>query len=251
MQENDSATDLSFAQMANFSHELRSPIHGILGACQFLQDTIKDNDYQSALLQSMVVSSNTLLDTLNVVLDYTKFKYTTDTVVQPMFATADCDLALLIEDACETVVAGHFFDNLPGTPGGEPYGEHHEPGSADQKEDSGTTQDVKVVLKLAPRPSWAVQTSPGALSRIMLNIVGNALKYTRKGNILISLEPRDNADSTHITVCVQIKDTGIGMSENFRKSHLFAPFHQENRFASGVGLGMSVVGTFTLDQMRR
>lgn len=255
--DNDSVTDLNFAQMANFSHELRSPIHGILGAAQFLQDTISDNDYQSALLQSMVVSSNTLLDTLNVVLDYTKFQYTTDELkhpriregpeaaspaaVQPMFATADCDLALLIEDACETVVAGHFFDNLPGTPGGEAFEQHHRPGSADQRKDSGTTQDVKVVLRLAPRPSWAIQTSPGAISRIMMNIIGNSLKYTQKGNITISLEPRDEADGTHVTVCLRIQDTGIGMSENFRRSHLFAPFRQENRFAPGVGLGMSVV----------
>lgn len=54
--------------MSNFSRELSSPIHGILGSAQFLQDTISDN-YQNSLLKTIVVSSNTLLDTLNVVLD--------------------------------------------------------------------------------------------------------------------------------------------------------------------------------------
>lgn len=50
--------------MSNFSHELRTPINGILGSAQFLQDTVSD-DYQNELLQSIVVSSNTLLDTVN------------------------------------------------------------------------------------------------------------------------------------------------------------------------------------------
>jgi hypothetical protein len=58
--------------MSNFSHELRTPINGILGSAQFLQDTVSD-DYQNELLQSIVVSSNTLLDTaslLSLVLTY-------------------------------------------------------------------------------------------------------------------------------------------------------------------------------------
>jgi nitrogen-specific signal transduction histidine kinase len=50
--------------VSNFSHELRTPINGILGSAQFLQDTISD-DYQNELLQSIVVSSNTLLDTVS------------------------------------------------------------------------------------------------------------------------------------------------------------------------------------------
>jgi hypothetical protein len=51
--------------MSNFSHELRTPINGILGSAQFLQDTVSD-DYQNELLQSIVVSSNTLLDTVSL-----------------------------------------------------------------------------------------------------------------------------------------------------------------------------------------
>jgi signal transduction histidine kinase len=50
--------------VSNFSHELRTPINGILGSAQFLQDTVSD-DYQNELLQSIVVSSNTLLDTVS------------------------------------------------------------------------------------------------------------------------------------------------------------------------------------------
>lgn len=79
-------------------------------------------------------------------------------VVQPMFATADCDLALLIENACETLVADHFFDNFPENPDGEQHGDQHKSGSASRSNERGTTQDAKVILDLAPRPSWAIET---------------------------------------------------------------------------------------------
>lgn len=243
--------------MSNFSHELRSPIHGILGAAQFLQDTMT-NDHQNALLQSIVVSSNTLLDTMNVVLDYNKFENAAAEIqqprvhehattsapapVQPFFVRADVDLALLVEDATETIVAGHFFDNLPGDASPEDADERPQNSyRARQGIDKGTTQDVKVILQLAARPSWSVRTSPGALSRIVMNLVGNALKFTSTGTITIELEPKDIADQSKIHVRLRVEDTGVGMSAHFRKNHLFAPYRQENQFAPGVGLGMSVL----------
>lgn len=237
--------------IANFSHELRSPIHGILGSAQFLRDTII-NDYQAALLEAIAVSSNTLLDTLNVVLDYTKFqqrvhKRTSQTIHElsgpvtpapdePVFATSDCDLALLVEDACETMVAGHFFDNLAGPA----ENEEEKNSQLSNRDKRGTTQDVKVILRLLPRPSWNVRTSPGSLSRIMINTVGNALKFTQTGNIIVSLLPNEE-DEESINVRIQVRDTGIGMSKNFAKNQLFTPYHQENRFSPGVGLGLTVV----------
>jgi signal transduction histidine kinase len=143
---------------------------------------------------------------LNVVLDYNKFENANLQVqnprvrenastafpapAQPFFVQADVDLALLVEDATETVVAGHFFDNLPGIA----YYDDDDNASrnsyrAGQGRDRGTTQDVKVILQLSARPSWSVKTSPGAISRIVMNIVGNALKFTSTGNICIDLAP--------------------------------------------------------------
>lgn len=163
--------------------------------------------------------------------------------VQPFYVQADVDLALLIEDATETVVAGHFFDNLPGTTDPEDDEERPKGSSyrARQGVDRGTTQDVKVILQLSARPSWSVRTSPGAVSRIIMNLVGNALKFTSTGNITVELEPQDDFDSSKIHVRLRVEDTGIGMTEYFRKHHLFAPYRQENQFAPGVGLGMSVL----------
>jgi hypothetical protein len=74
-----------------------------------------------------------------------------------------------------------------------------------------------------------------------MNIVGNALKFTSTGNICIDLEPTDDVDLSKIHVRLRVEDTGVGMTPHFRKKHLFAPYRQENQFAPGVGLGMSVL----------
>jgi len=195
---------------------------------------------------------------LNVVLDFNKFEHTTLEVqnprvhedastafpapAQPFFVQADVDLALLVEDATETVVAGHFFDNLPGnTDWADDENIPQNSYRAGQGRDRGTTQDVKVILQLSARPSWSVRTSPGAISRIVMNLVGNALKFTSTGNICIDLEPTDDADPSKVHVRLRVEDTGVGMTPHFRKNHLFAPYRQENQFAPGVGLGMSVL----------
>jgi hypothetical protein len=162
--------------------------------------------------------------------------------VQPLYVEADVDLALLVEDATETVVAGHFFDNLP--PDTEASGVTDRSYSnylARQGADRGTTQDVKVILQLSARPSWSVKTSPGAISRVIMNLVGNALKFTPTGNVVVELEPKTDKDASKINVRLRVQDSGIGMTESFVKHHLFAPYRQGNPFSPGVGLGMSVL----------
>ena len=162
--------------------------------------------------------------------------------VQPFYVEADVDLALLVEDATETVVAGHFFDNLP--PDTENAGvvdRSCDDYSSRQGMDRGTTQDVKVILQLSARPSWNVKTSPGALSRVIMNLVGNALKFTETGNIIVELAPKADRDASKIDVRLRVEDSGIGMTEHFVRHHLFAPYRQGNSFSPGVGLGMSVL----------
>jgi hypothetical protein len=149
---------------------------------------------------------------------------------------------LLVEDATETVVAGHFFDNLPpDTDNTEAVHRSYDRYRARQGIDRGTTQDVKVILQLSARPSWSVKTPPGAISRVIMNLVGNALKFTQTGNIVVELEPKSSKDASKISVRLRVEDSGIGMTEHFVRHHLFAPYRQGNSFSPGVGLGMSVL----------
>ncbi|KAI7477837.1 hypothetical protein KC351_g8628 [Hortaea werneckii] len=243
--------------LSKFSHELRSPIHGILGSAQFLQDTVS-TDYQSSLLESIVISSNLLLDTINRVLEHKQLhvKQTpadetgsldeTPSALfepdQPLSGTADADISLLIENAVDTMVAGHFFDSLPDIvdAGETELRRSISPGKRGGI-DRGSTEDVKVVLQLAARPSWSVKVQRGAITRIIMNLVSNSLKFTRTGVIEIALEPRSQSADSAIHVRLRVEDTGIGMSEAFRRDRLFTPFEQESDFAPGVGLGMSVM----------
>lgn len=240
--------------LSNFSHELRSPIHGVMGAAQFMQDT-RLSSYQSGLVESIFTCSNTLLDTLNLVLDHTKLgrvsreKHTHNDMqsssdpksqkLDSVFVSEPTDLALLVEEVTESVVAGHFFENSTQAT--------IEEESEDDKEFrsptvSASSHDVKVILALADHKNWSVQTQPGAIKRLLMNLVGNALKYTPSGSITITLEHAHEvaADASTLDFRIQVEDTGVGMSEEFQQDSLFVPFRQENRFDPGVGLGLSI-----------
>jgi CheY-like chemotaxis protein len=116
---------------------------------------------------------------------------------------------------------------------------------------SSANEDVIVVCNISYEENWCYYTEPGALRRIAVNIVGNALKYTKSGSITISLtatEPLEefhkvNEDGEDVRMLnLTVEDTGKGMSKSFLKDHLFVPFTQEDSTSShGVGLGMSIV----------
>jgi CheY-like chemotaxis protein len=81
----------------------------------------------------------------------------------------------------------------------------------------------------------------GAWKRIVMNIFSNALKYTKAGHINIALSILEKVDDGPRHVSLSVTDTGIGMSREFLKYHLFTPFMQENDLTPGTGLGLSIV----------
>ncbi|RMY89625.1 hypothetical protein D0864_06408 [Hortaea werneckii] len=239
--------------LSGFSHELRNPIHGILGSAQFLQDTVS-SDYQNIHFGL----SSLLLDTLNLVLEHNQLHLakisanqateledrssSTFTPAKPVGDIVDADLALLVERTADTVVAGHFFDSLPDI-ADSPETElsrsrsRHKRGGIDR----GSTQNVRVVLMLDARPNWSVKVQPGVFSRILMNLVSNALKFTHSGVVEVALEHRSALGESPMNLRLRVSDTGIGMSQLFQRDNLFAPFRQENQFAPGIGLGMNVL----------
>lgn len=137
------------------------------------------------------------------------------------------NLALLIEELTGVLEAGQSYDK------------------------SAAQRSVTVINEVDYEENWNYFTEPGALRRISLNIIGNALKYTHKGSVTIKLnafnidvgdiETRGDRVQQQMTA-LNIKDTGKGMSKDFMDNHLFVPFTQEDTNSSnGVGLGMSIV----------
>jgi len=238
--------------IASISHELRSPLHGILGSVEFLRDTVS-SAYQESLVSSIETCGKTLLDTIDHVLDYAKInklrsagskrkqraegrykRLPADNSI--LGVTADFDLAQLVEEVCDTVCAGHTFRKSQNANGGAIY---------DQAENNITNArdgrgGVTVSLIVEPLVSWTVRSQPGALRRIVMNLLGNALKYTDSGFIAIVME-QSNRSQNSIDLTLAVEDSGRGMSSDFQRTKLFSPFSQEDPFSSGTGLGLSIV----------
>ena len=108
-------------------------------------------------------------------------------------------------------------------------------------------KQVKIHLDIDPNiDSWAFHAQSGALRRIIMNLFGNALKYTSYGNILVSLTLErfpsgKRKKSRRRTAIISVSDSGRGITSDYLKNRLFTPFAQENQLSSGVGLGLSLV----------
>jgi signal transduction histidine kinase len=96
-------------------------------------------------------------------------------------------------------------------------------------------------------PGWTFWTQPGAFRRIVMNLFGNALKYTKHGWINVSLrvmcdrtETLPNGEKSYLVKLV-VHDTGQGMSPEYLRTKIFTPFAQENARSAGTGLGLSIV----------
>lgn len=251
--------------IASISHELRSPLHGILGSVEFLRDTVA-NSYQESLVSSIETCGKTLLDTIDHVLDYAKINKLRDATSKRkqrgegrskrlpadnsiLGVTADFDLAQLVEEVCDTVCTGHTFRKTNNISRSALYDQAENvvanaartPGSDGIiLEGRDTHGSVAVSLIVEPRSSWVVRSQPGALRRIVMNLLGNALKYTESGYIAIDMvQAHSSPHSVNLSLSVQ--DSGRGMSIDYQKSKLFSPFSQEDPFSSGTGLGLSIV----------
>jgi signal transduction histidine kinase/CheY-like chemotaxis protein len=250
--------------IGSVSHELRSPLHGILASCEFLTDT-DTSTFQQSLIDTADSCARTLLDTINMVLDYSKINAfernarkvrkrsgDMDTSLaatgQPqMNIFGNVDLAQITEEVVEGVATGQVFkDSLTGVDAID------FDGGALRHTFSGR-KDVEIILDISPRANpkdWIFVTQPGAFRRIIMNIFGNALKYTRTGYIRVKLKaqttrrsaPEGGQEETQATlVQLTITDTGQGMSPQFMRTKLYTPFAQENSIAPGTGLGLSLV----------
>ena len=252
--------------LANISHELRSPLHGILGSIEFLHDTAMD-DFQSSMVISVETCGKTLLDTVNHVLDYAKIhslskahrrakanKPGVDQSSRPETSlTEDFDMAIIVEEAVEAVYAGQVFRTANGnslegesevqTAASRAMQQRHERRANISKGSAQQKSPVRLTLNIDDHTNWKVRSQPGAVRRIVMNILGNSLKYTSKGSINVALEidRSRSRGSSNLHMTLKISDTGQGMSDDFMKNHAFTAFSQENSLATGTGLGLSIV----------
>lgn len=251
--------------IASISHDLRSPLHGMLGSLEFLSETIT-SAYQTSLIGAIETCGKTLLDTIDHLLDYAKInnlnrasshlgsprgrKTWKDprSVAEPLSTTFD--LALLLEEVVEAVFAGQTFRRI-NLRYHDSVDDATEQIKAISMDDTTPTEEqihagsvkfsgkVFLILHIQKSVSWYLQGQTGGLRRVIMNVVGNAIKYCKKGYIDVSLKSKQITPS-EVEIEFSVKDTGIGMSQTFLTNHLFKAFSQEDSFTPGTGLGLSI-----------
>lgn len=257
--------------ISSISHELRSPLHGILASVELLQETPIDL-FQHGMIDTIERCGRTLLDTIQHVLDFAKIntytrsrsgraKKTGSGSLPPLLGTPsrsiDTDLSLLTEDVVDSVFAGHEFQGK--TSLAEMDAAAKFPSESFSRRNSvigtegytsqnqyGLKKDrIDVVVDIGYRSNWIFNIQSGAVRRIVMNLLGNALKYTNGGWVRVSLQAEDiektPSQPAQSVVTVSVSDTGRGMSQEYLQGGLFTPFTQEDPMNPGIGLGLSIV----------
>ncbi|KAK0100382.1 hypothetical protein ONS96_007662 [Cadophora gregata f. sp. sojae] len=226
--------------ISSISHEFRSPLHGILASAEFLRES-EPNGTQLEFISTIQNCGGTLLDTINHVLDYSKInsfeksKSQQGTISNELYQMTN--LALLCEDIVNGMIAAKEYR---GTGDASLPGSNGTTSQFGRSVAAGPQKQLEIILDIEHR-DWEYNVQPGALRRVVMNIFGNAQKYTDSGFILVQLRMLKDPQSNTETASLRIRDSGRGMSSEYMERKLYHPFAQEDTFAPGVGLGLSIV----------
>lgn len=147
------------------------------------------------------------------------------------------ELDVLVEEVVDSVFSGlrHAATSSTST-------STSTPSSLPASEAYAFKRDLSIVLRFETRDQWKINSMTGAWRRIVMNILGNALRYTDTGfvEVFASLLP-PSSDSGSAVAHLRFVDSGSGMSQEFLRNKLFSPFAQEDALSEGAGLGLSIV----------
>ena len=191
--------------VANMSHEIRTPMNGVIGMIEVLRSTRLD-DLQREYLDVIESCGDSLVSLIDGILDYSKIE-----AGRIELESAPFELLRLFEDALDTVSV-----------------------QADQK-------GLELLHVVDPGcPHW-VMGDAHRLRQVLTNLLGNAVKFTARGEVILEAHPRPESEGSGIQI--RVRDTGIGIPAE-RLEAIFQPFVQVDegvtRRFGGTGLGLTI-----------
>ncbi len=193
--------------LARMSHEIRTPMNGVVGMSELLRAT-ELSERQRRLSETISRSARALLQVINDVLDFSKIE-----AGRLELELVDFALRAVVEEAAALL--------------------------------AGDARAKQLELRCAVEPSapLAVRGDPTRLRQVLINLVGNAVKFTERGEVVIRIKLRDAAGLLRF----EVADTGIGVTEEAR-SRIFDAFSQAERSTTrqhgGTGLGLAICKEF-------
>lgn len=189
--------------LANISHEIRTPMNAILGFAEVIRDPSLGEEQRSEYIATIRRNGEHLMSLLNDVLDFSKIEAGAITVERLRVSIASVldDTASLMRLRCQG-------------------------------------KGLSLRVEIAPETPEVILADPTRLRQILLNLLGNAIKFTDQGTITLRCVPVSSRQ-----VAIEVQDTGIGISEQDR-ARLFRPFTQADmtvtRRFGGTGLGLAI-----------
>lgn len=191
--------------LANMSHEIRTPMNGVLGMAELLSKSALDTR-QKAFTEIILKSGRALMTIINDVLDFSKIDASQMTLRRVVFDAIDA-----VED-----VATLLFS-------------------------SALEKDLELIVRTSGG-SLPVLGDAGRFRQIVTNLIGNAIKFTEIGHVLVEVDAEDQPDN-RVAVTLSVHDTGIGIAED-QLERIFEKFSQgdgsSTRRHEGTGLGLAI-----------
>jgi signal transduction histidine kinase/CheY-like chemotaxis protein/HPt (histidine-containing phosphotransfer) domain-containing protein len=194
--------------LANTSHEIRTPLNAIIGFTNLLLST-QLADSQTKYLENIKASGNNLLVVINDILDFSKIESGKLTLEQIEF-----DIRNLISHTVNTLTV------------------------------KSQEKNIQINLEIAPDIPEIIMGDPVRLNQILMNLLGNAIKFTNPGGYVRLLATKGKVNEDKIKILFKVEDNGIGIPQN-KLHNIFQSFTQgesdTTRKYGGTGLGLSIV----------